>query len=452
VLPRFGRQGLPWTEPVVWMPALAVLGIGVGFVASGWAWVVPMILLCSLAWYRPEVTFALFLTVGAYKSNPLVSGLFPMDATVVLALALMVAILGSFRVGSPHPPTAAILLLPVLVLTGLGTWGAAGDYGTAKALRFVTLTALAILACMTLLVRRDDLTRFLATLALVAAAVTVAAALGNQTDSTARLRLDGSSPITLARMSVITLTGCWLTLRQIHRRWPWLVLVPLALVAVYVATATGSRGPVFSGVAGVLVLEFFARRSHKSSLLPIRWLAGLMVAVSVLVLSGVVPADPLLRFQHALLFEGDRSISQRQVLFESAWLLLRSHPFGIGVGGFADHAILSLRYPHNVFLETGVELGWVPMLCLAALAGWSFWTLFGALRRSIDWTTCLLVMIVLMSGINSMVTGDLNDNRMFFALVLVPFLYRDALQGEARGQGATPTPDERHAIHLASSP
>jgi O-antigen ligase len=139
-------------------------------------------------------------------------------------------------------------------------------------------------------------------------------------------------------------------------------------------------------------------------------------------------------------------------LYRTAWTLLQQHPFGIGVGGFADHAILDLRYPHNVFLEAGVELGWVPMLLLMVLSGWSLGLLLGILRRSCEWTSCLLVMVVLMSGINALVTGDFNDNRLFFALVLVPFLYRSATREESARRPRPLAPDSPHAIHLASSP
>ena len=115
---------------------------------------------------------------------------------------LLVGIAASVRFGSFRVPHAAILLLPVLILTGIGAWGAGTDYGTAKALRFGTLTVLAMLGCLSLLRKPQHFTLFLISISLVATTVTALAAFGQQTDSTARLRMDGTSPITLARMSV----------------------------------------------------------------------------------------------------------------------------------------------------------------------------------------------------------------------------------------------------------
>jgi O-antigen ligase len=415
-----------------------------------WRCAVCVLVLAWLAWSHPEVILALFLTAGAFKSNSFLASSFPADATLVLAFAVLFAIARGMRRKAPHLPYASILLLPVLLLTGLGAWGPAGEYGTQKALRFVTLTALAMLGCMTLLTSKRAFTVFLLSLTGVAVGVTVSAALGQQTDSTARLRLDGTSPITLARMSVITFTACWLGLRLAVVRWKWVLLPVLALVSIYVITATGSRGPVLSLLLGFAILEFFARRKHGLALLPIRWVPAIIAVVALLVISGVIPTDPLLRFEHALTLQGDRSISQRMDLYRSAWMLMKQHPFGIGVGGFADHAILDLRYPHNVFLEAGVELGWVPMLLLLALSAWSLWVLLGILTRSLHWTSCLLAMVVLMSGINAMVTGDFNDNRLFFALVLGPFLYRQVLREDSTRPETQRTPDASHAIHLAS--
>ena len=124
---------------------------------------------------------------------------------------------------------------------------------------------------------------------------------------------------------------------------------------------------------------------------------------------------------------------------------------GIGEGYLIELAKLvfdrlSVKFDREL-LEVGVELGWVPLLCLLILLAWSARTLILILKAECGWTTCLLAMIVVMSGINAMVTGDINDNRMFFALILVPFLYRPtqvAIPGLERSRGA------RRGLHLAT--
>jgi hypothetical protein len=306
-----------------------------------------------------------------------------------------------------------------------------------------------MLGCLGLLHRRRQLTVFLLSVAVVATLVTLLAAAGQQTDSTARLRMDGTSPITLARMSIITLTFCWLSVRLLLAlRFPWFLL-PLALCALYVAVATGSRGPLLSFGLCLVVLEVISRRYHRISLVPKWWLLGAVGVAGLLIVSGLIPADPIQRLYQFVSGGYDRSLSQRATLYDSGLRLLSEHPFGIGIGGFSEHAILDLRYPHNVFLEVGVELGWVPLLCLLSLCIWSAWILFLVLKTECSWTTCLLAMMVVMSGINAMVTGDLNDNRMFFALILVPFLYRPlqvASPGLERPRAA------RRGLHLASHP
>ena len=45
------------------------------------------------------------------------------------------------------------------------------------------------------------------------------------------------------------------------------------------------------------------------------------------------------------------------------------------------------------------------------------------LRQEYSWPTLFLAIVVMTMLLNAMVSGDLNDNRIFFAVVLLPFVY-----------------------------
>ena len=80
---------------------------------------------------------------------------------------------------------------------------------------------------------------------------------------------------------------------------------------------------------------------------------------------------------------------------------------GLGVGGFAEYAILGLRYPHNLFLEvaSASELGLLPLLGLLILCAWTLRTLVHILRTEYTWFSLYLSVVVLTSLANSMVMG-----------------------------------------------
>ena len=109
-------------------------------------------------------------------------------------------------------------------------------------------------------------------------------------------------------------------------------------------------------------------------------------------------------------------------LYATAWQLMLQHPLGIGVGGFERFAPLDLRYPHNLFLEVGCELGWIPLLSLLATLALSLSALVKVLKNEYSWPMLFLGILVITTLLNSMVSGDLNDNRNFFAALLLPFV------------------------------
>ena len=100
-------------------------------------------------------------------------------------------------------------------------------------------------------------------------------------------------------------------------------------------------------------------------------------------------------------------------------------PLGLGWGGFAELAHrhnLELEYPHNLLAELLIEGGWF-------LAGYTCVLLFFTVRRATGavlgsqgpeqrWIIGLVFYMLL----NSLVSGDLNDNRLLFALLAIASL------------------------------
>ena len=74
------------------------------------------------------------------------------------------------------------------------------------------------------------------------------------------------------------------------------------------------------------------------------------------------------------------------------------------------------EYPHDIFLETVSESGFIGLLLLLGC----FWVAlhtFGFNELSQDRAKLLVLMLLANTFFNALVSGDLNDNRLLFASI-----------------------------------
>jgi hypothetical protein len=434
---------LPAATRIAMLLAAAALGVTVAslpVLALALLLAAPVLLLVVR---RPEWILILFLTAGIYKQDPRLARVLPLDVTMVTGGLLAVAVVIRVARRPLHVPAAALALLPLVAAVGLGLVSGAGEYGADKAMRFCTLTVLAIVAGCVLLEDRPSLVRFLWGLAVLGFLLSLDATQAEQTTSEGRLTAHGSSPIALARIGALTLAFGWVRFHFARRPFDKLACLGVLAVSCLCVLAAGSRGPLLSIVGGMMLISVVSAAHHGRSPLSMTSILIVVGLGAAAVSLAAIPSLPLHRFQLLVSEDKGTSILLRGMMFATAWKLTLTHPLGIGVGGFERYALLDLKYPHNLFLEVGCELGWIPLLALVGLIAWSLHTLFEVLRREYRWTSMFLALVVLTSFTNSMVTGDLNDNRLFFAVILLPFIYRRQMgleagtprRGAARGLG-----------------
>jgi hypothetical protein len=377
---------------------------------------------------RPEWVLLLFLTAGIYKNDPRITTALPCDVTVLMG-SLLILTLVMHIVRKPIRISGQVLLLVPMVLMVLrGVLGGASDYGEEKAMRFCTLTLLALVGSNVLLADKQGIERFLAGIVVLGCFLCIDSISQHTITSEGRLTAHGSNPISLARIGAFTLAFGWVRLHLARQAAMKLLAIGILGLGCWCLIATGSRGPVVSTVMSMSVISIVTTRWHGRSPIGLSTVM-LLGGLAALVLSlAAIPQLPLQRF--ALLFSDDKgtSILLRAMLMAAAFNLMLANPLGLGVGGFARHAVLDLKYPHNLFLEVGSELGWIPLICLMILMVWSFKAMYDILTAEYSWTALFLGVVVLSASMNAMVTGDLNDNRMLFAVIFLPFLYRKALQ------------------------
>lgn len=370
----------------------------------------------------PGLILALYLHAGAIKENPLLSWI-PVDLTLLLAVVLAMSVVGAIlRSGFiPHAIWMPVLIAAVMSIGILP--GAQNAYGEGKIEAFFTLTLLGMFAAAVLLNDPRQVRSFLKTLAglgvLVSLLVTLMPArvsewsnvvtlAGTNTIATSRMILSGAIVIilvaTLKKMSKAKRVG----------------LALLSALMIITALNTGSRGPILAaGMAVTLALLFapvFARRRGRTIF------AFVLIAGAGSFLAFQSGKDGLGRILSFLGGEGDASSGARAQFWEFAWYYALETPTGLGWGAFASipaavgaFVVEGAVYPHNMVIEIALEAG------LFAAATISIILLVSLFRmRSLATTPATVVIFALLifTSMNSMLSGDINDNRLMWALIV----------------------------------
>ncbi len=402
-----------WFGPRLWLP---VLGLGLAAALLKW----------------PEVCLLLFLTAGTFKLELATLLQSEIDVTLVLALVLGLGLglrllrppssplnqqLSITRHSSPFLPFLGLaLLVLVSALVHPDT-----TYGSAKAVRFASLTGLALAAGYMVLKDRARLTRFLAGSALMGVMMVV---MGRVTS--AGLTAFNATHIATGRIIGLGLLGALYLMLRVRSK-PGRVVLLAAIVALgFGFLYSGSRGSLVALLASVLSVAVAAFRFRRGRRLVIAMAVVLGLAATTVTFVFPAAAETM-NSRVVAVFEDAGSVGSatgRLHRAEDALELFRDHlVFGVGIGGFdlARGYADGQRgdYAHNILLEVGCELGILGLALLLALIlpALSRSTRALALTRTRDEfaTAAVLLAVLVYFLVNAMFSGDLNDNRLLFA-------------------------------------
>ncbi|MEO0085746.1 MAG: O-antigen ligase family protein [candidate division WOR-3 bacterium] len=399
--------------------------------AVGLASLVTLILL-------PEVTLSLFLAAGVIKA-PLASlataaGI-DMDITLILALVLVGAILfrgmkAGFRTLVPSADCIVPLGSLSLVILLSALLGPETPYGREKAFRFLTLTNLAVVAPFVCLNRDSSLSRFLVANIILGIVMLPLGHVSNE-----GLSAFGSTHIATGRaLGLGLLASVYLGLRRMppFYRFVWLA-VGVALLAGFLLS--GSRGSFVALVtsAAVTCLLALATRRGRRHVLALAAVAG-VAALGVTALAPTAVETMNRRLTAAVADPLTFTARTRLERATAAIDAFAAHPlFGTGIGGF--DALFSIAdtgrgdYPHNVFLEVAAELGLAGLAAFLLLMSRSLRrplrAHLSAVRRPDTSFAALPLFVIALTCyalVNSLFSGDLNDNRLLFAALGMCFI------------------------------
>lgn len=355
---------------------------------------------------------SVFLTAGALKHLPVLEHL-PVDLTVFAACVVGIQVATLF-VRDWVIPSA----VPWIVTTfGLLLFGVAraplSPYATEKTARLFTLTLLACVGAVFLVRNRAELRRFVSCVAAISVGLALFS-LANQDALTetefARLGVsDDGNPLTLGRFAGLGLLV--IVIRFPAALTKRAVAVGAIAACGWALTLSVSQGPAVGVLAGLLAAAF-AAGSVRTRVRRIAAVALLAVIV-VLALQGFsdVHSDALL--------SAGRSEDTRLDAYRSALDAMAENPGGVGIGNYGisiEHPWVldetGVAYPHNMWLETVLEAGWLVGAFVL------FLTVMAAIR-SFKSGDPLLAGVVAYVLANAAVSGDLNDNRIALTLIFV---------------------------------
>ncbi len=291
-------------------------------------------------------------------------------------------------------PLAFLLFLAALSLA----WSEDPDYGATK-LTLSVWTGFLPAACVLVLAAASQRVSWALIVALgLMSAVALIAYAAPSADYPGRPTLFGENPIWAARALFVG------ALVAIFGPFPSLVRFVSAALMIAAGLMTLSLGPALGLAIGVWagVGESFRRGNRLEPRFLVVWTAlGVLMGIAVLIaLSGSPEGDTSLISSLAR----QQDVTSRQAYLGASLPLFAQSPLvGIGIGGFAATGLDT--YPHNLFVEVGLELG---LLGLIAFGGWLWLAIRGAAGSPV------LVALVVGTTVFTLFSGSLGSNTEFW--------------------------------------
>ncbi|HEY2462113.1 MAG TPA: O-antigen ligase family protein [Candidatus Acidoferrum sp.] len=375
-----------------------------------------------------EFTLALFFVVGSIKGDPRLASA-PVDLTLAVGAIVVIAILARicFGTNSASLPREYILYIPILammIVSLLYTPNLAA--GLDKVGRFIFLTSLGIAGQFILLDTPAKLRRFFYVLISggVILALNSLAGVGGSERLVAPSGLNTELGFATGLAMIILWGLVFPSLKFSYRLffYPVLGLVGVGLVG------SGGRTANVAAAICVLLALLFCKKLWKD--------VAVLCCLGVLALSLLQVPQASLDYL-ASLAHPSQAMGTRNGLMDLGVTLAVEHPvLGVGIQGFKflSPNPMTYNYPHNMFLELGAELGIVPVLAYLALSIVSFREIFVRMRNTAlenKYLTNTVLLVMIFSYLDAMVSGDMNDRRLMWCALGMPFLLRQFAWSES---------------------
>lgn len=358
---------------------------------------------------QPILALSLVL-VG--MGNIAIPGSWPLVSALYLPLALLtVLVLTLVNFNQILDSLRSVMLLSLLVLSfGMGFFVTPlNPYGVTKLVAF-GVSILLLCAPAALRYPTINAQLIIRTVLLVSVVSSIFLLMIGKPDIAGRSTLLGINPISTGRVAGIGVVIALVYLIAVaKKRSSTLILLVIVAVPSTIATfLTGSRGPLVAIIAAVIISLFAGwRRNPKKSFFALLVFLGLGIYLNSL------------SFDNSDIRIISTDSSGRDILFTAAFESILKNPVGLGWGNF--HEILPgekevstyILYPHNIFLEVGVEGGWLALVIFTFLVVASLRNAFKRAQSGNPIAMFMLSMLVF-ALVNACFSSDLVGNRLMW--------------------------------------
>lgn len=371
----------------------------------------------------PELALALYVVIGDLKGDERVASLLPVDLTLALGAMILLGIVLNFFRGKRmvRMPASFLLYLALIALMVSSlSYTPVFEAGLEKLGRFLTVTALVIVAPFFILTTPQAIKRFFAGFAVVAFMICDYSL--TQLGGSERLVTPSSNTIGLGHVACSLILLIWFIAMPQLPFFKRIFLFPVLAVPAMALIGSGSRGAAIAlGVA--ILFSLFLYRQFASDL-------ACLIALGFAAIPFI--NIPQASFEYLGTLANSRNVdsllSFRGELLGYGWHLLQQHPIlGVGIQGFRYYSLNAGLYnwPHNIFLEIACELGIPAMIIVCFIFGSAIQESIRQMRDALlpyltfSYVTAALLLVGIVNALN---TGDINSDRstwLFISLVFV---------------------------------
>lgn len=389
---------------------------------------------------------ALLVCSGQLKTGPLVRWL-PVDLTlltlvVVIACCLVRVLKGTVRMSGLWAPVLLLVALAVSI-----TYAPHSSYAESKSTVLLTITSVLMIAPFALGGSSSARAMFVTFLLAVSGFVAITLWFDPTRATTYSDIVVFGESNTIGTARVIGAGALIAAIRALAPRSPARLRIAYSLTTVFLVLSvirTGARGPLLAILVGVLLVVLGARMLrgiHGRTFLVVS--ASFLVAV-FWVLSAY-RGDGTQRIIGLISGDADASALARTHLFSLSIEYIPGFPAGTGLGGFSTLPGIRFSpymYPHNVVLETAVEAGWIAAALLLIYLLVAFRHSF---RGSASVVGSSLLGLLGFAFMNSLISGDINSNRLLWAVASLCIVSAGDLCRDARDINREATRSTRSA-------
>jgi hypothetical protein len=315
------------------------------------------------------------------------------------------------------------MLALFLAISCAVTWTVLTPYAVEKITRLFTLSLISAILPAFIFTRPREVRLYISSIIAAGFLISLAGLVQVITGTNVNGRITGISADTvgLGRNAGIALVGLYtlVSCGRKNRMWLGVFCLPLLLVLI----ASGSRGPAFFAMGIIaLVTVFWARYNLRGIAIAIAIFAAAAFMISQDV--SVLPKLTLDRFAYIIEHRWDSSAEERVIAGRAAIEEIGKSPLGLGIGGFAQvynfGSATDRVYPHNIVLEIAVEDGWLVGILFLFIAAIGTFRSYRA--ATVEPAFRPFFAILLFAICNALVSGDMNDNRIVYALLCIALM------------------------------